>query len=368
MLVRRPKYYSKSKTVKSKRKLHPTPIFGFMLRRYNKKLLTKKAKIKLMRKKKRKFKTQRVSFKIWRIWSNIKKLNYRLFSNFISKQQYKVLRPLIKKKYNDKKYYKNIAFLTNLYITSGYNYAILRSRHWLKIPKTYIYNHFIITYVPVNKIKFLSIKKSIILRQFQHQNLRYAKNRLLRKRLRRWTNRYRKIKKHAAYNNVVLRLFSILTGLSLFHIKKMWLIIRRSNLNSWGINQLINHFTIQITLLPHNLLFLLGLISSTMSGLLLLKQGAIICNGQIHTGTTALQPGDILQLQPNALQSNKFMYSVARKYSKIAYLPFIYFDFSLLLIMVLRYPYLYELLFHSFLSTRWVRYYIRGFSVKNKHY
>lgn len=64
MLVRRPKYYSKSKTVKSKRKLHPTPIFGFMLRRYNKKLLTKKAKIKLMRKKKRKFKTQRVSFKI----------------------------------------------------------------------------------------------------------------------------------------------------------------------------------------------------------------------------------------------------------------------------------------------------------------
>ena len=86
-----------------------------------------------------------------------------------------------------------------------------------------------------------------------------------------------------------------------------------------------------------------------MSGLLLLKQGAIICNGQIHTGTTALQPGDILQLQPNALQSNKFMHSAARKYSKIAYLPFIYFDFSLLLIMVLRYPYLYELLFHSFL-------------------
>lgn len=367
MLVIRPKYYSKSKTIKRKRKLHPIPIFGFMLHRYNKKVLTKRAKIKLMRKKKRKFKTQRVPFKVWRIWSNIKKLNYRLFSNFISKQR-KIAIPLIKKKNSSRKYYKNVVFLTNLYINSGYDYAVSSSRYWFKIPKASIYNHFIITYIPINKIKFFSIKKSIILKQFQHQNLQYAKNRLLRKRLRRWTNRYRKIKKHAAYNSIVLRLFSILTGLSLVHIKKLWLITRRSNLNSWGINQLINNFTIQITLLPHNLLFLLRLIPSTISGLLLLKQGAIICNGQIHTGSTALQPGDILQLQPNTLQSNKFMHSVTRKYSKVAYLPFIYFDFSLLLIMILRYPFSYELLFHSFLSTRWVRYYIRGFSIKNKHY
>jgi len=360
-------YNLKLHRIKNKYKLHLRLLFGRML--HYKKVNNNKFKIRL---KYKKFIIKYRLFKTRKIWSPNKKFNYHLFLNITPKCLYKSSSLINKKCHHNQPSYKNIFFIVNLHFISRYNYEIRKKTPPLsKIPKIFIDNHFINSYIPINKIKFFSIKKTVIWRQFRQYNLAYIKNKLLRKRLRRWTNRYRKIKKYVVYNKIILQLFAILTGLNLFNIKQLWLKIRRNSLNSWGTNYLINTFTIQITLLPHNLLFLLGFISSTMSGLLLLKQGAVIRNGQISTSTSPFKPGDIIQLQSWILHLDKRLYSqhtLNTAYNKVSYLPFLYVDFSILLITIIRYPFSYELLPRSFLSTRWVRYYIRNFSVKNKHY
>ena len=119
-----------------------------------------------------------------------------------------------------------------------------------------------------------------------------------------------------------------------------------------------------------NLLYLLGLTPSLSAGKALIKGGVLIYNGKVASNLTVFRAGDVFQFLQLGLTSTlqtRPRYVLKPNSNLLLNFPFIYADASLALIMVLRQPYTFEIVPSSFLSQRWVRYYIRQMQSKNKY-
>ena len=190
-----------------------------------------------------------------------------------------------------------------------------------------------------------------------------------RKRLKRLNNKFRKIKKTPAFISLINRQFYTLTGLTVPVLRAEWRKIRRGTDKYFGNVDMVSLFVIRMLMSAPNLLYLLGLTSSLSAGRALIKGGGLVYNGKVASNLTAFRAGDVFQfLQPGLMATWQTRPVYALKLnSNLLSFPFIHADVSLALIVVLRQPYTFEVVPSSFLSQRWVRYYIRQMQAKNKY-
>lgn len=158
-----------------------------------------------------------------------------------------------------------------------------------------------------------------------------------------------------------MRQFYILTNLNFKFFQLTWKKFRRTNNKYWSNNQLVSLFSLKLLLSMPNLLFLLGYTISINFGNKIVQSGSIIHNGKIYLQSSLLNPGDVIQLH------SRFNILLNHNSKLLQQLPFLHIDLSLMLFMIIRWPYFFEIFPPTFASSRWIRYYIRQIATKNKH-
>jgi len=194
-----------------------------------------------------------------------------------------------------------------------------------------------------------------------------AKFKLFKKRFKRSLKRFRKIKKNKLFVEKFRTNFSRLTGFKEKGLFKLWSSFRKSYNQYWSQSNAVLRFSQSLLLSPINFLVFLGMSSSLAASAYLVKSGAIAINGRVATDFTNFKPGDLMQLNICIWRAVRTFFSYQRwnnDFRSLSYLPFLYVDWSSLIFMMVRWPRKHELVAPSFLSERWVRYYIRLFPVK----
>jgi hypothetical protein len=229
----------------------------------------------------------------------------------------------------------------------GANTVVASSRYSGKEQKTYL-------------------KHLVRLRYRWHFRSELGQFKLFRKFFRRSLRRYRKIQKNKLFVNKFRSNFSKLTGFNEKFIYQKWLGSRRNYSQYWGSSNGVLRFSQSLMLSPYSILVLLNIVPSLAASKHVISTGAVAINGATITVFSQFLPGDIMQIQPTALQGSKILFTYQKWLagSLATRLPYLLVDWSAMLIFLTRWPRRYELLAPSFLSERWVRYYIRLFPSK----
>jgi hypothetical protein len=218
------------------------------------------------------------------------------------------------------------------------------------------------------------LRVAIRYRAVWYKNKRLRRTKWFRKRLRKWQGRFRRINKSAAYNRYIRIHFYLLTGLSESDLFRAWReSYKKGRSNSWGgENLLVQKFHQLVLLSPVYFILLLRLAPSIAAAQCLIRSGMLIINGQSRSsGFISIKPGDLVQVNYTAMQVTRQLFTFQAwktNFQNILGLQFLYIDWSLNMFVLVRQPYLHELTSPTFLSERWLRYYIRQFPRKIKYY
>lgn len=194
-----------------------------------------------------------------------------------------------------------------------------------------------------------------------------AKFKLFKKFFKRSLKRFRKINKNKLFVDKFRSHFSRLTGFKEKSLFKLWLPFRRGYSRYWSNTNAVLRFSQSLILTPPSFLVFMQVSPSLAASKYLIKSGAVSINGKSVTNFTVFKPGDIMQLNTSIWKSVRSFFSYQRWNNNLINLqkvPFIYVDWSSMIFFMLRWPHKHELVAPSFLSERWVRYYIRLFPVK----
>lgn len=196
---------------------------------------------------------------------------------------------------------------------------------------------------------------------------RLAKFKLFKKFLKRCLKRFRKIHKNRLFVEKFRNHFSRLTGFKEKSLFKLWLPFRRNYNQYWSTTNAVLRFSQSLILTPPSFLVFLRISPSLAASRHLVKSGALSINGLAVTNFTPFRPGDIMQLDVKAWKAIRSFFSYQRwsaDFRNLQQVPFLYIDWSSMIFFMVRWPHKQELVAPSFLSERWVRYYIRLFPVK----
>ena len=194
---------------------------------------------------------------------------------------------------------------------------------------------------------------------------------LFKKFFKRSLKRYRKINKNKLFVSKFRRHFPKLTGLTEKGLLKLWLPFRRSYNQYWSTSNAVFRFSQSLLLSPTSLLVFLQLSPSFAASKYIIKSGAVSINGRAVTAFTQFRPGDIMQLNFVIWKSVRHFFDYQRwnnDFRALQYISFLQIDWSSLMFMMTRWPRKYELVAPSFLSERWIRYYIRQFPSKIRNF
>lgn len=273
-------------------------------------------------------------------------------------------------------YYKRISFQHN---NTGRNLARLNERY---IVKNYAAMHAKQAQLPLynspatprtfrlTKLRLESrgyIKHLVRLRYRWHFRHELGQFKLFRRFFKRSLKRYRKIQKNRLFVTKFRNNFSKLTGFNEKFIYLKWLKFRRNFNQYWSTTNAVSRFSQVLALAPRGFLVILNVTPSLAAGKYIINSGAVTINGNTATSFSKFIPGDIMQLNSTAFKTTRALFNY-QKWSKglqALNLPrYIHADWSSMLFSLLRWPQSFELLAPSFLSERWVRYYIRNFPTK----
>lgn len=194
-----------------------------------------------------------------------------------------------------------------------------------------------------------------------------SKFKLFKKFFKRSLKRFRKINKNRLFVEKFRSHFSRLTGFKEKSMFQMWLPIRRNYNQYWSTTNAVARFSQSLILTPPSFMVFLRISPSLAASKHLVKSGAVSINGSSITNFTVFKPGDIMQLNVGVWRAARSFFSYQRwqaDFRNLQQVPFLYVDWSSMLFFMLRWPHRHELVAPSFLSERWVRYYIRLFPVK----
>jgi len=215
--------------------------------------------------------------------------------------------------------------------------------------------------------KLASIKHIVRLRYRWFFHPRLSKFKLFKKFFKKSLKRYRKISKNKLFIRKFRSHFPRLTGFTEKGLFKLWQPFRRNHNQYWSTNNAVLKFSQMLLLSPNSLLVFLRLSPSLAASKYITKSGAVSINGLAITTLSKLMPGDIMQLNFIIWKSTRHFFDYQRwnnDFRLLQHLPFLQVDWSSLMFMMVRWPRKYELVAPSFLSERWVRYYIRQFPSK----
>ena len=208
------------------------------------------------------------------------------------------------------------------------------------------------------------IKHMVRLRYRWHFRHELSQFKLFRKFFRRGLKRYRKIQKNRLFVTKFRKNFSKLTGFNEKFIYLKWLHFRKNYNQYWSTSNAVARFGQSLVLVPYCFLVIAKVAPSLAASKHLINSGAVSINGVSTTSFGTFIPGDILQINLTAFQGLRVLFSY-QQWNNIGIenntLPFMYVDWSCMLFMLTRWPRGYEFAAPSFLSERWVRYYVRIF-------
>ena len=193
---------------------------------------------------------------------------------------------------------------------------------------------------------------------------------LFRKFFSRSLMRYKKISKNRLFVSKFRSHFPKLTGFTERGLLQFWLALRRSGNQYWSSANAVTKFSQSLLLAPTNFLILLQLAPSIAASSYIIKSGAVTINGIVANSLTNMMPGDIMQLNTLMWSRAKQLFDYQKWQSQYyaEHLAFLQVDRSSGMFMLLKWPQKYELIAPSFLSERWVRYYIRQFPSKIRNF
>lgn len=194
---------------------------------------------------------------------------------------------------------------------------------------------------------------------------------LFKKFFKRTLKRYRKIYKNKLFVSKLRAHFPKLTGFTEKGLLKLWLPFRRNYNEYWSAGNAVRRFSQSLLLTPRSLLVFLQLSPSFAASKHIIKSGAVSINGLAVTAFTQFRPGDIMQLNFVIWRSVRHFFDYQRwnnDFRGLRHVSFLQVDWSSLMFMMVRWPRKYELVAPSFLSERWIRYYIRQFPAKIRNF
>lgn len=194
---------------------------------------------------------------------------------------------------------------------------------------------------------------------------------LFKKFFKRSLKRYRKINKNKLFVSKFRSHFPKLTGFTEKGLLQMWLPFRRNYNQYWSASNAVSRFSQSLLLTTASFLVFLQLAPSFAASKYIIKSGAISINGLAITSFTEFKPSDIMQLNVVIWKSVRNFFDYQRwnsDFRPLQQVPFLQVDWSSLMFMMIRWPRKYELVAPSFLSERWVRYYIRQFPSKVRRF
>lgn len=183
--------------------------------------------------------------------------------------------------------------------------------------------------------------------------------------------RYRKINKNKLFISKFRSHFSKLTGFTEKDLLQLWLPFRRNYNQYWSTSNAVLRFSQSLLLTPASFLVFLQLSPSFAVSKYIIKSGAVSINGLAITAFTQFRPGDIMQLNFVIWKSVRHFFDYQKwnnDLRPLQHISFLQADWSALMFMMIRWPRKYELVAPSFLSERWIRYYIRQFPSKIRNF
>lgn len=185
-------------------------------------------------------------------------------------------------------------------------------------------------------------------------------------------SRFRHISKNRLFISLFRAHFSSITGFKEKQLMFMWFNFRRKHTKFWGTANLVSKFSQSILLTATHLAMFFGIAPTLSAARALVNVGALIINGvPCVSSSTFARPGDTLQVTPNLwVRARRFYFYQQWSYLKLklSRVSFFQVDWSMLLFTLVTWPKTYELVAPSYLSERWIRYYIRHFPVRNRKY
>jgi hypothetical protein len=222
----------------------------------------------------------------------------------------------------------------------------------------------------IKKIKKKKLKLVIKNRIGWFEASSFYKKKWFRKRFKRWVRNYRRIYKNINFITLFRKNFQYFTNFNEKQLMNFWFQFRFGTNIFWGFANLVQKFNQSLLLLPQNFIIFLGLAPSQFASKILIQSGCIIINGVSSVKfSTFIKPGDIVQVLPQMINYSKIMFKYQQwSYVKtrLNYISFLQVDWALLMFSIIKWPLKYELIGPSFLSERWVRFYIRYFPKKKR--
>lgn len=174
---------------------------------------------------------------------------------------------------------------------------------------------------------------------------------------------YRKINK----NYLFVKLFKVtmhqMLGLSNTELQKLWLKTRRGFSHSFSVLSL-HHLSTMLTFKLDNLALLLGLRQNKYAAIELVKAGFFKVNGLIvNNANFTLFLFDVLQLNLDKVQASSLL-NLSSLCHNTNFMPFFQSLWSIASFVLVRYPYNFELVSESAITDRWLRFYLRYYSIK----
>jgi hypothetical protein len=183
--------------------------------------------------------------------------------------------------------------------------------------------------------------------------------------------RYRKISKNRLFATKLHEHFPKLTGFSERSLFRAWAPIRKNYTHYWGHSNALQRFSQSLLLMPASVITFLGFTPSRAAAKHIIRSGIISINGLAAVLSRSLTPGDILQINTLAWKKCISFFDYQRwthRLLSIQQLSFIQADYASMMFMLFRWPQSYELIAPTFLTERWLRYYIRRFPVKPRNF
>lgn len=274
--------------------------------------------------------------------------------------------------------FSNINFLNSLYLFTNKNllYGCKDQPILKKFMSSLKISCFLSKYKLYQKCVYKNQKnyaRSIILRQFGWYEVdSLTRLKWYRKWFKKRFSRFRKIKKDRMFRNLLKSHFLQVTGFYEKQLLNLWARFRRGTNKYWGPVNLVTKFSQSLLLMPENIILFLGFAPTQGAAKILIQSGGLSVNGLSSANLNYfVKPGDILQLNSKTWFFSKRMFSYNAWDAlrlRLSFISFFQVDWSMLMFSLVRWPYIHELIAPSFLSERWVRYYIRQFPVKLKQF
>ena len=309
-----------------------------------------------------------VTPKKWKTWSITKRKKFKkkiyypskkFYHSFYQSVLHSILLPII--------VFKS---LQPVLLSKGVLYfQYMRYTNFLFVKKSYIFkNNKSNDVICLNKQNY--IKNIIRYRYGWYLTNNKSKEKLARKKLKKWFSKFRKIKKNFFFIKLQSNYFYNLTGYNKNQFINRWIKFRNLNNSHWGLNSVVHKFSQSLLLSPLSIILFTGLVPSQSVAKLLIQIGGFIVNGIVTSNLYIIKPQDIIQIIPYIFNYLRALYKYHQWHKiKINFSNISFFEvhWSLLMFTLVRWPYKYELIAPSFLSERWIRYYIRQIPVKNKN-